>query len=565
MNLKRDLMLFAAAAALALGAAPARADIITYNDGKIVKGILEDLPGKPDFVALNTDMGKINIPKARIKSIVKETKAQGLIHLGKAKLERGAYDEALAYFQQARSADPANAEAGQLVTQAEAMIGTKAQKDRSAALDQVDKLAAQARDLIQKSDFTKAEKTLVEANKLLPSPEQKKKLSALISDMYLAWAEDRADKLDQLGAEEKLNLALAANPNNDQVIEKMLKLWENDPQKRQYTARVYETILERHPEDRALELNLANIYYEMGKPEDAVRHYLNLFKASEEYKGTQVEVRLMDSLDRLHRQYAMKRQYDKAIHYFDILAAISPQRANPTEKLYYVFYQKGQGIQPTDMPARLGLAAFAEQNGLDQEALDLYRALIKAPGAKPEVVKAAKTAIDRYATRALANAQMVFDKGDYTMAKTLADAARKDYPDVAAIQEKAAEIVGKAQNEEAKERRNKRELAKAVLARADEYYQMAYYHYQNLFSTERKNIPNLLSDRTQARNYFNLAINAYLEALRIDPSLGTDSQSIVQVKLSEAREILQRLNMRPAPLGSNFRNYIVNEDNISDN
>lgn len=553
MKRMQNLPLWAAAAAVAilLASAPAvRADIVTYNDGRVVKGIMEDLPGNPNAIALTNEMGRITIPKTRIKSVQQETKALGLIHIGEAYLQKSDFAHAADYFQQALTLEPANADAARLRAQAADKLAEQQHKDRSSAIDQIDKLGVQARALIQKGEFAKAEKLLIEANKLIPSTEQKKKLAIMISEMYLAWAEERSDKLDQAGAEEKLNLSLAANPTNDVVIEKMLKLWENDPQKRQYTVRVYETILERHPEDRTLERNLANIYFDMGRAEEAVRHYLNLFKSSEEYKGTQLEQRLVESLDKLHRQYAMKRQYDKAIHYFDLLATLAPKRANPTEVLYYTFYQKGQGIKLTDFKGRLDLATFAEQSGLDKEALDQYRALVKK--STPQIQAAATAGITRYAGKALADAQLMFDKGSYSLARAMADSVRREYADVTAVQEKVAELIGKAQAEESKERRKAHDVAVAVLARADEFYATAYYHYQNLSSTQRKNLPALMSDRTLAKQNFEHAIDAYNEALRIDPSLGRDSRSIVQVRLNDAKEFLGRLNLRPAPLGENF-------------
>lgn len=536
--------LVAVLALLLAGQGPARADVVTYKDGKIVKGIAEEMPGNPEFIAFSNEMGRITIPKTRIQGIKKESKAQGYLEISQALLGKSRFDDALLKTQQALELEPANAAALQLKSEIQVKQAAQMSKERADAIGQIDKLGVKARELIQKGDFAGADKLLVDANKLVPSPEQKKRLAGLISDMYLAWADERADKLDLIGAEDRLNKALAANPNNDRVIEKMLKLWEKDPQKRGDTARVYETILQRHPEDKALELTLANIYYEMGnRAEDAIRHYLNLFKGNEDYRGTEVERRLIESLDKLQRQYAAKRQFEQAIKYFDVLAVLAPQRANPTDKIYYLFYQKGQGVKPEDYPARLELANYARLNGLQQEALDQYHSLAKVE--VPEVQAAALQGITLFANAGLQNAQMQFEKGNYSLAKSMADSLKKEFPEVQDIKEPVAELIGKAQAEEIKEQRNRRQLAQAVLARAEEFYQTAYFHYQNLFSTQRNNLPVLISDRTNAINYFQYAIDAYQEALRIDPSLGTETNAIVNVKLAQAKELVLRLNSRP--------------------
>ena len=84
-------------------------------------------------------------------------------------------------------------------------------------------------------------------------------------------------------------------------------------------------------------------------------------------------------------------------------------------------------------------------------------------------------------------------------------------------------------------------------------------HFNNLFSTERHNNPRLLSDRSEAKKYFRLAINAYQEALQLDPTLGTESESLVNVKLNEARNYLARLNQSAPSSPQNFGRPLLSE------
>lgn len=541
----KTLTLAAALFALDLGAP--RADIVTYYNGKVLKGIVEESAQDPDNISFTGDMGKIRIPRSRIKDIQRESKAQGFINLGQSSVAKQDFTTALRFFQQALDLEPANPKAKQLIDEIQGRIVEQQRLSRADAVSQIDKLAAQARDLARQGQFKKAEEQLKEADKLVPNPEQAQKLATVISDLYLAWAEEREDKLDKGGAEQKLNLALAANPNNEKVIEKMLLLWEDNPQKREQVTKVYETILERHPQNRDLRKKLGDLYYEMGRSEDSEHHYMILYKDNDQYKGTELESRLVELLDKLHLQYARQKDFDKAIYYYKVLSTISSE-VDPTAIIFYQYAKRANQVRPDDLKGRLDLAQFAEQNGLDQEALKTYRDLLAFDGAK----EPAQAGIQRYAQKALATAQFQLQSGNYTLAMSLAEQVRTDYPNVESIQEKLSELIARARAEQEKDRRQRRELAKDVLQRADEFYQTGWTHFNNIFNVERRNMPGLVSDRAMAKQYFNYAVDAYQEALRIDPSLGTESESLINVRLNECRNMLARLNQRPPALPENY-------------
>jgi tetratricopeptide (TPR) repeat protein len=247
-------------------------------------------------------------------------------------------------------------------------------------------------------------------------------------------------------------------------------------------------------------------------------------------------------------EYARHKDYDKAIYYFQVLAAIDRENTNPADIVYYQFLKMQSQTPASDEKGRIKLAEFAEQNGLDQEALDQYRKLAKSAA----VGKLAQGGIDRYATKAFQAAQIQFQSGNYSLAGALADQVRTDFPNSSQVVDRAIELAEKARAEEVKDRRQRRELAKDVVQRADEFYQQAMASYNNIFSTERTSNPMIGTDRSMAQKYFQLAIQAYQEALRIDPSLGTETASLVQVRLNECQDLLQRLS-RPGPRG--LRNY----------
>jgi tetratricopeptide (TPR) repeat protein len=525
-----------------MGAAgAAQADIITYHNGKELKGISMTLIEEPDVIIFsNATLSMMRIPKGRVAKIEQEPETKGWTHIGMQHMESKNFREAMKAFKQASDLDPNNNEAQRQLKLTQSLISKQEQTNRAQSVDEINLLITRSQELITAQKFEEASKLLRDADRLVPNEEQLQRLPILISDMYYKWAEERLDKYDRLGGEEKLKLALAANPENDQVIEKILSLWKNDadPEKKLQVANVYETMLDRHGEDNALRKELADLYYDLKKFEDAARHYLHLFSSSDQFQGTQLEERLFGILDRLHLQYARLKDYDKAIDYFNMLARINPQ-FDPTEVVYYQYLKQSNMLTAEDKEGQLQLALFSEKNRLDEEALRIYRSLL----ANKTTQAQARAGINRFAKAKLGQAVNVYERGDYALSITLTNQIIKEFPQSQVI-DAAANLAGKAQVEANKQRLYRQELAEDRVRLGNEYYRVAESHFEDLFSTVRKALPRLLSSRTEAKNFYRYAIVAYLEAIRIDPSLATDSNSIVNVRLSDSHTKLRRLNQR---------------------
>ena len=54
-----------------------------------------------------------------------------------------------------------------------------------------------------------------------------------------------------------------------------------------------------------------------------------------EYKGTPLEARIVETLDSLHRQYAQKKEFKKAIDFLKLEGSIEPN----TDASYLGFYE----------------------------------------------------------------------------------------------------------------------------------------------------------------------------------------------------------------------------------
>jgi tetratricopeptide (TPR) repeat protein len=532
----RYLLCAASLAVLLMPQSALRADVITYADGRVIKGLIEETAGAAENVTIQTDAGRLSIPKGRIANVQAESKAQGHIHIGDAFRGRQKYAEAMREYQRAIDLEPANPAARQGLDATQAAIDAQQTSSRQDALKEIDTITSDVQLLIAQKQFEKAEQLLQEADRRVPNDQQRAKLKLLISNLYYQWGSDRKDKLDLGGAEEKYRLALTANPDNRDVVEEMLRLWENKPDKREQIANIYATMLEHHPDDKDLRKKLADIYFTMDRYEDAAKNYLVLYQASDTFRGTVVEERLKSLLDRLHRQYARGRDYDKAIYYFQILATLDDE-TDPSQVIFYQYLKAAAATGENDPVGQLNLAQFAEKNGLDEQALSKYRTLEKANQTRD----AARQGIARYAQKALGDAVFQYKQGNFELAMALANSVRSDFPDVVEVQDTAGELIGKAQAEAERNRRQARERSRDILKRADEFYNQATNYFNDLFSLERRNNPYMMSTRQEAIKYYRYAIQAYGDALRIDPSLAQDSTSLVNVRMNECRERLRKL------------------------
>ena len=378
----------------------ATADIVTLDNGKELRGLTRVSSSDPNILIFTGANSSMNLNRSRIRSIQQETEAKGYIHIGLEQREAGQLAEALHSFQKALDMGTDNEEAQKHLDNTQRMIKDSEAESREEAVEMINDLINDIEGAAENKDFEAAEALVAKANELIPENEQKPKLQKAISSLYLEWAADRADKFDKVGQEEKLMLALAADPENSEIIDQMLTLWEDDPEKKEQVANVYEVMLERNPGDEILRAKLASLYNDLNMPEDAVRHDLQLYEANEEaLQGSALEERLLRNLNKLHRQYAGNADYDKAIYYAKVARAINPE-IDPTDLIYYGYMKELKDINFESSSDRLKVGLYAAQNGLEAEALNHMRFVL---GQDPENAEAMRV-LTNYATRDLQQA-----------------------------------------------------------------------------------------------------------------------------------------------------------------
>ena len=95
----------------------------------------------------------------------------------------------------------------------------------------------------------------------------------------------------------------------------------------------------------------------------------------------------------------------------------------------------------------------------------------------------------------------------------------------------------------------KRELARDYIKRGDDFYQRAEVYYRDITSTQVNRNTPLPSSKSDAIKFYQFAIDAYETALKLDPTLDQESNSLVGVQLNLSRQRLRRLTAGPPRVG----------------
>lgn len=539
------LALLPALAALAVP--PVFADVLVLDNGREMKGMIDKQQSDSRFIRFVGARAAQKIARDRIKEIREEPPAAGHTHIGDEFREMGKVKEALDSYRQALRLDPNFALAKTRISEVEKNLAAEQMSKRQGQIDEISKLADEIRAFARGGEFDKAEELLGKSSDLLPTEEQKATLRKVAGELYLAWARERMDKFDRPGAEEKLNVAYAADQDNQQVIEMLLSVWEGQSDKQDQIITIYENLLEKQPDDATRRRKLADLYLKRNDLVNAARHYMDLYKSSPKYKGTELELTLLDVLDQLHRKFASEKSYDDAIAFYKLAQAIDP-RMDDRGLIYYQYLQKANSVAKGDSAGWLAVAEFAEKNDMQSEALQTYRLVLERESGNAKAL----AALDRYAVALVNEAQQSFERQDYFLAKALSDRVRTDFPESKEAVQRAADVIQASNTEIQRMGREKEQLCKAYVERGDSYYQQAMVFYRDFFDTTRSSTNTRVSSpKGDATRYFRYAISMYERALQECPQLANDPTGLVTANLAEAKRYLSRLDA-PLPSRQNF-------------
>ncbi len=548
--MRKPTLLFPLLAVAACLAPPvtSRADIIVLTNGKTMKGIVRDADSPNELVFIGVH-GRLTMRRSRVKEIKKESPGMGYVHIGDEFMARSEFTDALASYRSGLDAEPDLALARERIKAVEEAIDERESNRRRDQIQSIEDVMSQVQAAITEGSFETAESMIEQADELVPTPSQSESLRGLVGDLYLRWAEFHLDRLNKPAAEEKLNLALAADANNEQVITYLLQLWEDQPGKKERILQIYETVLERKPEDMVLRRKVADLHYELGHLEESVSIYLKIYESSDRFRSTTLEARIVEVLGRLHRQFAMNQDFEQAIAFYRMHESMGGEE-NPQLLALYEYLNHARSVDGAGLEGRLELAAFAEERRLDERALrDYRRALELVPDNQ-----AALDALNRYALDLIGQAQNQYEHADYYLAKTLAERARREFPESREAALRSAEIVSLSQTEIVRDKREKRELSREYIKRGDEFFSRGEQFYRRITDTQQIVSSPVASDKSEAIRNFQYAIDAYETAKQLDPSLASEAGSLVDVQITESRRRLRQLQAPAPQVGFSARN-----------
>lgn len=499
-----------------------QADVVILQDGKRQEGIIiKDIAGDKT-ITMRTAAGDLAIPREKISAIQRESAAESYAHIAEQYLAQNEIVKAYETYKKAVEADPNNTtvSAGMLKVE-QAYQQWQASKKRE-QLQKIDEMLAQAIQLAEQGKFEEANRILKAADPGENSPRTDAYRRAF-AKVYFLWGKSRLDHQDTPGAQEKLQIALRLDPQNDEIRKALLKVWEGDPAK-------LETVVEQYknstrPED---ELKVADALFKLKRYEEALPIYLKYLQEPK-YANETIRQRVYVMFDMLHRQYAEKGDYKKAIEAYKLFLQFSPNEP-PTPLARYEYMLRRSQVNPNDAEQRAQLAKFAEERGLTDVAKDEYRNVLAMDPSN----KTAAEGLRRFAESELKDAADFLAEQQFLLATQKAQEIQTSYAMFPDIVKQADEIATKARVEQQRLEKNVKQQAVALAMRGDDYYNQALSYIAAYTSTNYDERKRVFSPKVEAAKYLQRAIYAWQQALRIDPTLGAPTSYDLHNKIADA-------------------------------
>lgn len=525
------ILLFGAYLHGLLGANLAKADVLTLDNGERREGIVTDAPAEPDFVMFEDSAGQVKIARSRIRAIEKEPTEKDLMHIGDQYYLKKRYDLSLEAYKKAQAEAPQNPDVADRLVRATAALESTASATRAEQIAQIDKLLSEAAEASKAENYQKAEDLLYrQIPELSPSATQQERLRTEKIALKKKWGKERLDKLAKEAAAVHFEEVLHLDPGDSEAFNALLAIWAGMPEKTEQVIAAYEARLEADPNDKVNRKSLADKYYAKGEYAKAVEHYEILFRSGD-FKDSQISAYLINSLKVLYQDSEKRRDYDAAIGYYKKLQTHSKEYDDARLRRLE-FWREWEKTGPEDVDRRTSLTLWARSQGLEQLALEKLNEMRSQYPGNEVILKALRL----YADETLAKASASLQAGKYTDAFSQATQANRDYGYFPDVKEESTRIIGLANQEMLRARRQGRELAMDYKRQADMYMGMGEGRLESLRSQEINRSVRIVSDKQLAIENFRLAIQYYQEALRAWPQMDAPTRQEIQINLRRAQQ-----------------------------
>lgn len=535
----KNLLQYPAAVLVCLAPALAVPDIVVLRDGTRLEGRVEAVIGSDERIAFISSSGRMELPRARISEIIEEDDATDWSRIGRQYMNSRNYTSALRMFQQAVEADPGHEGARAGLEEARAILEEE-QEERSRQMQEaLTEELERVPELIERNEFNQAEAILDRVLSARATDAQQNSARRLMRDLYLAWGFARYDRLDYRTAEEKYLRVLEMDPDNDEARNRLLSIWQNDPEKRPEVLEAYQQKLEDDPANLEYNRIVGDLLYEAQRYEEAIEP-LRRVHGTPRYAGQGYDRRLRTAYREVIGDLTGKREWEEAISVYEDMLQLFPNEQ--TTQLVVLRYERDKAeLEEEDWDGRALLARSLREEGLTSLASRELELVLRYD---PEN-EIADSVLREEAEEELARADRAFRRGEYLIARDIAQRFGEQHSRYPELIEEAEELQQLADIEARRQAMENRERAREIADRGTQYYSEALRYVDRLFDTQRRSAASPLSDRQQAINLSRRAIDHYETALRIDPSLGPMSGMDLNSRLRDARQLHSSLTDRP--------------------
>ena len=321
----------------------ATADEVILKDGNKREGRVEEIPGDRANVRLITGSQQIRLPKSRIEQIIEQSDAEDYTILGNQSLKVNRNETAVQMFQKALAADSNHAPAQEGLEKARELIAAEAEEAKRQQQSRNSESLNEVREMIREGDFEEAEATLLQVMRADPTQEQVKTAQVLNRDLHLEWAKSLEDRLNIEGAERHLLRVLRVDPNNKEAQDLLVRVWEDNPQRKDDLMRIYSLRLQSDPEDLTLNQKLADLLLASNKQVESIPYLLRLHE-SQRYRSLNYDDRLQSAMQLKGRQLASAGKIDEAIDVYEKLGELFPG-TGATSLAYLRYVQKRESLE----------------------------------------------------------------------------------------------------------------------------------------------------------------------------------------------------------------------------
>ncbi len=538
--------LIIAASLMASIGSTARADVVTLTDGTKLVGRVEQAVNSDRIVFINGS-GRLELPKARIDTVKEESDAQDWTHVGDQFLETGNLTSAVQHYQLALEADSEFGPAKEGLAKAQQGLEAQQQERMKTAQEKVSQEMEEIGIIIGDEDVN--EEQLAEAEAQLTSiltseisNEQRARAQSLLLDVYLKWGFTRYDKMDNKTAEEKYMRALEIDPDNSEARDALLKIWRNNPSKKEEVLKAYQQKLEEEPDNLEYNKQVGELLYESNQWEEAIGP-LKKVAASPKYRNQGYDTRLKKSYEGAISDARANGDLERAIAISQDMMKTFPN-TDPTSLTVLQYELAKSKLAQDDWDGRAQLVKTLQEIGLTQMASREAELILKSA---PEN----EIALGILRDQAQADLQLIqsyMQAGDYAVARSEAAAFLRKNTRFPELTTQAQEIYNEATIRFEEQVKAQKEQAVAIAERGNQYLYEAETYVQRYLDQDNETNRSPISYRSRAIQSSQRAIAHYEEALRLDPSLGGIDGMDLNNRLNEARSIYNQFTDRPSAL-----------------